>query len=252
MKTTTRISVFCLLLLSLSATAQNRILVPLAVGLSGEPGGYGSIWKSELHAFNRGTGPVTVLTSASLCILGSCPTGRFVIPPGESREIGSSEPTMLLVSDGVAGDLSLNARVFDESRNRVDWGTELPLVSTESVNHEFALLNVPVRSGFRLLLRLYESSGGGDVEVLIRTRNAATGLIIKQTTVTLEGRFYEDPFDFAHTQLSLDDALGAEGEGFVHIEVVALQPSRQIWGFVSVTHNETQHVTLVTPQPLGN
>lgn len=232
-----------------SIAAQERVLVPLAVGVASTPGGYGSIWKSELYGFNRGTTPLVVTTSASLCMLGSCPVGRFTIPPGEALKIISAEPTMMFVLVGDPRDLSLNARVFDESRNRVDWGTELPIVASESFQPGFTLINVPVRSGFRVLLRLYEADGGADTNVTIRIRDAATNAVVRELPLTLEARYYDLGFDFGYGQWLLDDVLGAGTEGLVHIELTPTNPVRRFWGFVSITHNETQHVTLVTPQP---
>jgi hypothetical protein len=239
-----------LLLSPLSLFAQERLFVPLAVGGPGLEGGYGSIWKSELHAFNRGTSTITVRTSASLCMLGSCPTSRFTVPPGGSVEIFSGEPTILRVIGGTAGDLSFNARVFDDSRNRVDWGTEIPVIDLAGASPGFALLNVPVRAGFRVLLRLYEAEGGSDTEVTIRMRDAVTNAIVSETTANLQARLYGPVYDFGSTQVSLDEPLGAGVEGRVHLEIAPVVPSRRIWGFVSVTHNETQHVTLISPQPM--
>jgi hypothetical protein len=34
----------------------------------------------------------------------------------------------------------------------------------------------------------------------------------------------------------------------VHIELAPLSPEQRIWAFVSVTNNETQHVTTISPQ----
>lgn len=241
--------VLCLLLLSpLSLFAQERLFVPLAVGGPGLEGGYGSIWKSELHAFNRGTGTITVYTSTSLCGI-TCPVSRFAVQPGQSIEILSGEPTMLRISGGTAGDLSFNARVFDESRNRTDWGTEIPIVDPADFNSGFALLNVPVRVGFRLLLRLYEAEGD-DTQVTIRVRDAVTNAVVSEMTADLQVVISDTFYDFSQTQVSLDEPLGAGVEGRVHLEITPVVPSQRIWGFVSVTHNETQHVTLISPQPM--
>lgn len=246
---TLRTALCVLLLSSVSLFAQDRPFVPLAVGGPGLEGGYGSIWRSELHAFNRGTSTITVRTSSSLCMI-TCPVSRFTVPPGGSVEILSGDPTMLLISGGTAGDLSFNARVFDESRSRSDWGTEIPIVDSADFKPGFALLNVPVRAGFRLLLRLYGTEGDDDTQVMIRVRDAVSAAVVSELTSDLQAMMSNTFYDFSQTQVSLDEVLGAGVEGRVHLEIAPVVPSRRIWGFVTVTHNETQHVTLISPQPM--
>jgi hypothetical protein len=43
--------------------------------------------------------------------------------------------------------------------------------------------------------------------------------------------------------------LGVDG-GRVRLEITG-DAALRLWGFVSVTHNETQRVTLIAPQPSG-
>lgn len=42
--------------------------------------------------------------------------------------------------------------------------------------------------------------------------------------------------------------IGPASSPFVRVEVEPLGEGARFWAFVSVTNNETQHVTLITPQ----
>lgn len=233
---------------TLSASAAERVLLPLPVGRT-TPGGYGSIWKGELTVYNGGTTTATVRTSNSLCNLATCPVGVFKVPPGGTRDIVSG--TSILSVEPAIASLAFNGRIFDESRSFHDWGTEFPVVSERSFRSRVILLNVPTSDDFRAMLRIFDSVGGTYTPVTIRYVDPLSGQILKQEETILEPlepNFLTE-FEFGRAEVPLDLPTGGEGLQRYHLDISTVDPGARLWGFVSITHNETQRVTLVTPQP---
>jgi len=55
-------------------------------------------------------------------------------------------------------------------------------------------------------------------------------------------------FDLAYAEVPLNSLFEIQGQDRVRIEVAPLTSGLRLWGFVSVTNNQTQHVTTVVPQ----
>jgi hypothetical protein len=241
------------LLAALSALAQQqeteqRILVPIETGQYVD-GAHGSVWRGVLTATNhQQQRRVRIRNVYSTCMI-TCPTGVFTLEPGASMELWTDGP-MILTYDGSVGSVSLSARVFDVSRQFHDWGTEVPLVSTERFRPEVWLLNVPRQESFRLLLRVFESDGESDTPVRVRLVDPSTGVAFSESILTLTTRDERPPFAFGQSMLLLPREDDGTTPSLVHIQLSSPSASKRIWGFVSVTHNETQRVTLVTPQPI--
>jgi len=88
--------------------------------------------------------------------------------------------------------------------------------------------------------------------VTLRVRDDADGTLLATVPVALNAvRF--DPLSYpASAQVSLDpiiDPLSSHPR--LRIDIADSDAIRPIWGFVSITNNQTQEITLVTPQPSG-
>lgn len=152
------------------------------------------------------------------------------------------------------GDRSIVAslRVQEMTRQSENHGVEMPVVRRKDFSHDsIALLGVPNDPKFRLTLRIYTLNDAGPVYVTILARNGEV-VAFDQLSGPPPSR---DPFepryiaftDFPPPAVLNDDEMTV---------VVELQPegvgtpivTRLIWAFITVTNNETQHITTVTPQ----
>lgn len=236
-----------------STLAQDkRYLLPIPIGAP-SPGAHGSVWKGELTAYNAGGRAVRIETSNSLCIT-LCPAGRWNVAAGETVSIFSDSPTMLLVSSNGFADspvVPMNARIFDISRMSSDRGTEIPIVAEEDFRSgTLRLISVPSEPGFRNTLRIYDWDGGEPTLVTVRVLNQRTGVEIGVRQVVLERQIKGGFFGFGYAQLDLAEVVpAAAAPDTLRLEIDGAGVSLRLWGFVSVTHNETQRVTLITPQP---
>jgi hypothetical protein len=238
--------------ISLRADEQ-RVLVPVSLGQS--EGAHHSLWRGQLWAHNRGTTTAFIQTHWSLCRI-TCPPGQFVIPPGASTSIPIHSPSLLYITPTPyvgTTHVSFNARVWDESRQSTDWGVELPLVHENDFSSEgIHLLNVPVTAEFRLTLRIYEPEGRTSTQALVRAYDLTSNALLGERTVNLVSdlEFGWSAYDVGYYEndlLQLFPELSAHQR--TRLEITSEDPAKKLWAFVSITHNETQRVTLVTPQP---
>ncbi|HVE71131.1 MAG TPA: hypothetical protein VNI54_07160 [Thermoanaerobaculia bacterium] len=150
--------------------------------------------------------------------------------------------------------LSFALRAFDTSRSATNAGTEVPVVREEQFRkNTTSLLNVPVHPSFRLTFRLYELNlkvAGFTVRVFDQQTNRLVG----EKDLVLSWHFahhWVKMFEPPHVQIGdireLLPAATALPET-LRIEIQPRSEGSEFWAFVSITNNETQHLTLVTPQ----
>jgi hypothetical protein len=226
-----------------------RVLVPV---FASGPGAFGSQWSTE----------VTVLDGAATDVepYRRAPVARLASGTPAPLDFGASHPAGVLFF----APLDLSARmqfgslVRDTSRQAQDWGTEVPIVRDDELRSDrFNLLNVPADSRFRQTLRIYDAdSVEGPVNVLIYSmtdnRLLASRFVPLQSAHPCR-RFEPCPSDDPATATidvqSLFPELATESR--VRIEIFSLANghyARHVWAFVTVTNNQTQHVTVITPQ----
>ena len=215
----------------------DRILLPV---LYDGPGQHGSVWATELTARNANSFPVeswratqTLPPSAPVSLdFASAPGGMFLIVPREA------EP-----------QLHFNLLVRDLSRQASDFGTQIPVVREAEFKEEgVELLNVPLDPKFRLTLRVY---GISSTVVGIGAYSMTDGRLIGNAALTLSGpcsspNCASDQPAFASTGnlAGLFPALPATGRVGLRIQSAGQSP---IWALLTVTNNETQHVTVISP-----
>ncbi|HEX2059796.1 MAG TPA: hypothetical protein VHK90_03570, partial [Thermoanaerobaculia bacterium] len=108
---------------------------------------------------------------------------------------------------------------------------EVPVVRAGDTSWEIELPHIEIADGSRARLRVYDFDGRDrEVEVEV-TRDDGT---VRHWPVTLQG-------GFAAVDLAPDARV-------LDVRVVSPLRDARLWAFVSVTHNETQRVTLYTPQ----
>lgn len=252
------------------------ILVPIAPTLhTGVPGAFGSSWETDLAITNGGDVPVTVfgLPSPICPILCPSPIPPSPIPPKATifafSDRCSTAAGVLLIADRTfSDDLFFTLRSHDTSRDDRSWGSIVPVVRTrDRFSRPFSIVDVPIDSRFRTLLRLYAINGAprGGVRVRFLAEDPSTAflgiarsdaLIAEVTPTFVAG---ESPFCPGYGEVALSQvpsltpsSSGLSNSNRVRIEVVPLvePPDRipqQYWGFVSVTNNDTQEVSITRP-----
>lgn len=241
-------------------------LVLLPVHLDGPiNGAFGSRWMTDLWMRNNDKeGPVSLAPWP-------CPAGEacpavvpltYSLQPGHSLhnlppffQAPDGNPSRLLyVSKPGASDVSFGLRFADLTRTDLNGGTELPAIrEDELLKRESQLFNVPLTDPkFRVLLRVYDTTHTTAhflVALYAQSEGVQSAVHSEQVTASTpqSGDFRTKA---AYAQLDITDLLRLEKTwpATIRIAVEPLTPGSRYWTFASITNNETQLVTLVTPQ----
>ena len=126
-----------------------------------------------------------------------------------------------------------NLRAYDTSRSAENFGTEIPVVRGGEFRTEtFALLGVPLDPRFRNTLRIYAYEA-----VTVRIQGLGG-----TRTVQLSGS--NDAFTPFYAQIS-DFPTGS---GVTDVIIERPGVGTGVWAFITVTNNETQHITTIAPR----
>ncbi|HEX2061154.1 MAG TPA: hypothetical protein VHK90_10470, partial [Thermoanaerobaculia bacterium] len=144
--------------------------------------------------------------------------------------------------------LAASLRVSEVSQQAANHGVEIPVVHRDEFDEEsIALVDVPIDPRFRLTLRIYGLNRGTNFV------NVSFGGRLVQLPLQFSNDIFEPSYavftDFtaSPTGSPLPERVNVlidvpRGPGGVHI------PGSPIWAFITVTNNETQHITTITPQ----
>jgi hypothetical protein len=250
------------LLAGSSAAAQEyeRALVPIAITDHTLLGALGSEWKTTFAVHNGGADRVLLTYALQQCTQFSPCVNADVIEPGEtSFRSGDELPfyldpnapgTLVKYLRATGSSLSFTLRIQDISRQALTWGTEIPVIREgEFHSGRLQLLNVPLDARFRLMLRVYGLNKGTGA-VAVRFYSVTDGALLQTASLAMLATAppNSDPSsgpDYAQLGNFVDLFETLRGTSAVRVE---LEASKPIWAFVSVTNNETQHVTTITPQ----
>lgn len=136
--------------------------------------------------------------------------------------------------------LSVNLRVHDVSRADLNFGTEIPVVrERDFVIDHLMFLGVPTDPRFRNTLRIYGFYG-----------SIATVYIEGRPPVEVTLKEGTDVFDPAYGVFT-DFPVGSEPVTVIVAAEFHLSPPTfsPIWAFITVTNNETQVISTISPQP---
>jgi hypothetical protein len=236
-----------------------RYLIPITTNRV--PGANGSLWSTEWVARNSTDTPFAMIWDHCPPNVSPCPdrlmpaqttTNRAILPRGDG-----TDGAFLYVPKPMAPPMSL--RVRDLSRNAQSFGTELPIVPDSDYRSTMELLDIPTDPNYRATLRVY-GPGPEPHYVHVSVFSEPGGQLIERYQVELSGMAHV-PEGFAlhpaYAQLDpLTPAVRAAGERVrivVHSEMwwslVSPPPPWPAYAFLTITNNETQQVTTVTPKP---
>jgi hypothetical protein len=220
-----------------------RILIPV---IFNGPGALGSNWVTELSLRNDNDYPVEpwrpIAGSSSIAPVkpllfgsGSAPSGLFLMVPRQA-----------------AAGLNFHAAVRDTSRADSEWATEVPVVRENNFSGSgVELLDIPVNDRFRTMVRIYSPINpvpayARFVHVIVYSLDDASILrdfypSLSDPTGCSDAISCAEHPSFA----SVADLTAGLPAGRVGVQI---QGNVLLWAFATVTNNETQHVTVVSPQ----
>jgi hypothetical protein len=205
-----------------------RILVPLTPAQV--PGINGARWKSD----------TTILTNGVAIDppLGTLPGGQFIY-----------------VAEADEARVQLNARVWDLSRETETAGSEIPIVrEREFTSSTIALLGIPVASHYRHTLRVYDFDGraGARVGIRLYANEETTPRVSVTRTLGVVSTAKATPAQLpvypGYLELDPGTLMPLGGISTLRVEIEPLDEGLRIWSFLSVTNNETHHVTTFSHQ----
>lgn len=183
------------------------------------------------------------------CTIGFC---DYPIPPGTMfNDRGDAGYFYFhVLSEEEAKNLHIAAVVRDISRPGEAWGAEIPVPRGQELNRpKLELLNIPMDIRFRRNLRLYGLRKSVE-PVVLRVRlydlekdepqGASLPLVERTYTFSAPGR--------RDTMVDIDREFGPlPPVNRARIEIERVSGEADYWGFVTVTNNVTQHVTVISP-----
>ena len=221
------------------AADNERVLLPI-VTPSPVSGANGSLWTAELRAANLGTDSTEIRSGSSTITL----SGNRATQLTPSSGFGS--PGAFIWAPRFSSDsVTFGSRVRDLSRQSQDWGTEISVARERDFHTHIALIDVATAAGFRVLLRVYGYSEAPQPVRIVMSDLRSSSTLFDQT-LTTTGIVSVLPIEMPDSPSFLQLPVSVPAER-VRIDVVSMT-AQPLWAFASITNNDTQHVTVVTPQ----
>jgi len=222
--------------------ALDPILFP--VFLPETNGAFGSRFVTSARAWNKGgSRPVTIFGQDTNCYLFTptlSPLQPFPLGVSDTEHIlltgcSHSVGRVFWVPRNDVPRLAASLRVTDVTRESSSLGVEVPVVTSDRFSITVALLNVPVDPRYRHTLRIY-SLRREPASVTVRVN----GQHHRQLTLTPG----HDMFEPAYAEVT--EFPITPGQTSMRVTVDSDAP---VWALMSVTNNETQAITTISPQP---
>ena len=238
--------------------AYERVVIP--VGEVRQSGAFGTTWRLDAWVFNSTDDRVTLSQGRPVCTI-MCSGGRPSVKPGVSRielfdNIFSNAPNGMFLHfpREHSEDLTFHVRLVLETPDGDRPSVEIPIIRERDFRTApIVLLDVPNNPDRRVMLRVYEATGERPVAARIRVLPLeGVDAIADRIMFLAPGTAVGDDFP-THTgvaQVPLADLIDlSSAPERLRIEVTASTPEDlPLWAFASITENDTQHVTLITPQ----
>jgi hypothetical protein len=234
-----------------------RILLPVA---GSGPGPSSARFEAEISITNASDETVPVMGAAVPQNLGISPVPIPVVPPhttGIFTDRLSNQPghagAFIYVPARLARDVITKVRVHDTSRDVSSFGVEIPAVSDLDFAESVRLTGIPTDARSRSTLRVYAYTAKNFGPVTLRVRDDADGTLLVTVPVSLNAVLSEEEILPASAQISLDPIIAPlRSHARLRIDIADSDAIRPIWAFISITNNQTQEITLVTPQASGS
>lgn len=248
------------------AVEYTRVLLPVEMYVP-QPGAFDSSWVTRLTIVNGSATPVAFYPFDSGCRLATCAAvplpPQLTFSPSRPSDVPGFHGSFVLVERGRESDVQIALRAQDLSRQSQTWGTSLPTpAESEFRTGGRTIVDVPTGAEFRSAFRLYGLTGFTTTDVRIRvygTRSttavpssamAEPDILLTTFTVRLVPQPDSDSLGLKPTfaEVLPWPALPQGDWDRLRIAFEPVLPNARIWGFVSVTNDETQHVTVLSPR----
>jgi hypothetical protein len=234
------------------AYVYDRVPVLVPVSVESLPGN--RAWSSQLWVYNGNDVEVTLQPAFCFGLGGLFPCGRdpMTVAPKSSRRLPPLGDPPWSIGGYVYVPRHLESAVTFQllvsPSSDGDAGTSVPVIRDPEPRERVTILNVPTDGPSRALLRVYVR-GSADLTVNVHDLESGALLASQRLGVTLPTDGTGPPRTAimlsASAIFELPEVRAAKR---VRVEIVRGYIPTLLWGMVSVTHNETQRVTLFTPQ----
>lgn len=224
-----------------------RILFPI---LGNMPGAGGSLWKTETAIANQRPWYVDTANNVRPLICVTFPCGERIGPNAFVTFEGGEYPrgVALLTPRNEAPYLGFSSRVRDVSVSEDNFGTAQPVVREQQMVRGSAatMLDVPMDARYRIRLRVYAFDESANQEMSVRLttdeRNTRTESALRLSrTCASAAQCAAIPYSVERV-IAPSDTPNARANFYLDIPHA---PDVLLWGFISVTNNKTQHVTII-------
>ncbi|MBV8516642.1 MAG: IPT/TIG domain-containing protein [Acidobacteria bacterium] len=231
-----------------SGTRFERVLLPIFT--PPVQGAFGSEFHTEVEVWNpQSTGVVTLFgaeTDSSVDIdpsVALIPDGKTTLSRAP-QHFNGNPGHFLYVAEGDFDLIGATLRVHDVTREATSFGTEIPIVRERefSPSQTIAFPHVPIDPRFRNTLRIYSTEA---TTVTVKVGAQTFGVTLQP------GRDMYEPAYAAFTNFP-NDGIGATTvtvePTFIPVDPPLPGTNVPVWAFISVTNNDTQQITTITPQ----
>lgn len=223
------------------------------------PGTGGSLWRTEVTALIDADSLVVLPTLCDFdhghgCAGVPTPPVRRPFNAAE-RHLAGFLPTAIgqfvYVREELDPNLHFNIRVYDVARQEQTAGAEVPIPRQEDfVGGLVSIPGIPVAPQYRHTLRIYDrdARNGGQVQIRLYANQETTPRVtfVRSLTVPAGARTTTPlnlPTHPGVIQLELGQHIALAGLQSVRVDIEPLDAGLRLWSFVSVTNNDTHHVT---------
>lgn len=238
------------------ASNWSRILVPLTE--TDIPGANGSLWKTELTGLIESTTGLFMDPAGCGAIEDPCqlpPLGKTFDLRRESLVWPTFPAQFIYVRKPDAKKLVVSTRVYDASKSTATAGAFIPTARDEDFSAGgFTVIGIPVAPQFRSTLRVYDASASdfGEIQIGLFGDNENLPFYVGATHLQSDPdrQTFTTALLPAHpsiAQIDLSALIPAAKYSRVRVQIATEDASLRLWGFVSITNNETSHVTVITP-----
>lgn len=226
-----------------------RLLLPVFAPTA--HGHHGSQFVSELEIANTSDEVVEMFGLTRDCVI-LCPDIYLrmygLTAHEQDKPLPSGNPgAFIFVRPEDRVSLPMQLRVFDTSRSAANFGTTIPIVRADEMRTTpTVLLGVPTDSRFRNTLRIY-AENNPEFDIVIENADETF-----HETHRIQLREPMSVFDPAYAEFAaFPSEVGPVRVTISYVHPVLVDPPPEpepFWAFISVTNNETQHITVISPQ----
>ncbi|HEV7238582.1 MAG TPA: hypothetical protein VGQ36_05020 [Thermoanaerobaculia bacterium] len=229
-----------------------RLLVPVVLNADGA---FGSSWKTRASIHNRMFGDIKWLPEVSrpLCNLEDCPAALPARSSLPLEAFGEHPDGLVLFVPRSVTPFVRFSSIVQTPRDLSQYGTEVRVIREQELRTvPFIIPDVPFDQRYRVQLRVYGVDGASDpvkVGVSVGDHYWAQHPIEMKAPCTFEALpCNSNSPAFGSIDLGATFPWLFDGDTYrIHVFPVVDNPTLRYWAFVSITDNETQHVTILTP-----